>query len=66
MKKRGTLQAELQRISFAYSRCLLVVEGSCAFEHSMADAVSALYHTARHSNVALQYFYTTSAAATQV
>lgn len=66
VKKRSMLEAALQRISFAYSRCFLCIEGSCGFEHSMADQVSMLYNTARHSNIALQYFFSSGAAATQV
>ena len=61
-----TIGPQLQRLSFAYSKCLLCVEGSRAFEHKMADQLSKLYAMARHCGISLQYFFSSDSAMTEV
>lgn len=56
----------LQRLSFAYSKCLLCVEGSTAFEYKLAEQAGRLYSMGRHCGISLQYFYTSTQLATEV
>ena len=65
VRNKQSIAAQLQRVSFAFSRCLLVVEGSPGSEQKLADQVAALFRTARHCSIALQYFYSPSQAATE-
>lgn len=65
-RNQDPIGAQLQRNSFAFSQCLLCIEGSAAFQQKIADQIPALFSTARHSNVALQYFYSLSQASTEV
>lgn len=57
---------QLQRLSFAYSKCLLCIEGSTAFEYKLAEQAGRLYSMGRHCGISLQYFYTSSQLTTQV
>ena len=61
-----TVGPQLQRLSFAYSSCLLCIEGSRAFEQKLAEHLSKLYAMARHSGLSLQHFFSCSQAMTQV
>ncbi|DBA93366.1 TPA: hypothetical protein ACH3X2_003639 [Trebouxia sp. C0005] len=60
-----TVGPQLQRLSFAYSSCLLCIEGSRAFEQQLAEHLSKLYAMARHAGLSLQYFFSSSPAMTQ-
>lgn len=57
---------QLQRLSFAYSKCLLCIEGSTGFELKLAEQAGRLHSLGRHCGVSLQYFYTSSQLATEV
>lgn len=60
------LGSKLQRLSFAYSKCLLCIEGSSACAAKLAEQAGKLYAIARQCGVSLQYFYTPSQVATEV
>ncbi len=64
--QHATVGPQLQRLSFAYSSCLLCVEGDSAFEFKMAEQLSKLYAMARHSGVSLQYLFSPTQAMTEV
>lgn len=57
---------QLRCLSFAYSKCLLCIEGSSAFESKLAEQAGKLYAIARQCGLSLQYFYTPSQLATEV
>ena len=57
---------QLQQLSFAYSACLLCIEGSTAFELKLAEHISNIHGIARYCGISLQYFYAASQRATQV
>lgn len=61
-----TVGPQLQRLSFAYSKCLLCVEGSQAFETRMSEQLSTLFAVARHAGLGLQYFFARDPAMMQV
>ena len=61
-----SLGPQLQRLSFAFAKCLLCIEGSNAFQHKMAERSSQLYRIARHCGLTLQCFLSTAPSTTQV
>ena len=62
----SSIGPQLQRLSFAFSVCLLCVEGTSTFELKLAEHISKLYGVARYCGISLQYFYAASQHATQV
>ena len=64
--QHSSVGPQLQRLSFAFSSCLLCIEGSNTFEYKLAEHLSKVYAMARHSGISLQYTFSSGQSQTEV